>query len=131
MEKLGGIAIGITALALLAGCASAPAEPEATALEAAVAGCKLERLKSVSIGDGGYSLIVNGYGKENTAGLPYEGISCLLDELEVPDSTLAKIDNTRAMDGQQTADWGDITATWSYHPDSGPRFIFELAEPTD
>ncbi|KAB1641711.1 hypothetical protein [Gulosibacter chungangensis] len=47
----------------------------------------------------------------------------LLDELAAPDSVATHILNTVLIDGQETASWGDITASWMYHLDDGYNFV--------
>lgn len=50
----------------------------------------------------------------------------LNEYLDLPDSLLSRMDTTRAIDGTQTATYGDITVTWNYHPDNGLNIIYEL-----
>lgn len=46
-------------------------------------------------------------------------LDCVLERTEMPNHVQRHIDSTRALDGQQTAEWGDVTARWTYHPDDG------------
>lgn len=38
---------------------------------------------------------------------------------------VARFGTTRALDGQQTADWDGFTASWGYHPDTGLDVVVE------
>ncbi|OWU99814.1 hypothetical protein B5D80_28730 [Micromonospora wenchangensis] len=77
------------------------------------------------IGDGGNSLTLDGRGEEDS-GLAYTDIVCILNELGAPDHVLSEMDSTRALDGRQSAQWGEIRASWSYHPDQGLDLILVL-----
>ncbi|WP_432899596.1 hypothetical protein ACQP1S_24395 [Micromonospora matsumotoense] len=77
------------------------------------------------IGDGGNSLTLNGGGKEDS-GLAYTDIVCILNELGTPDHVLSEMDSTRALDGKQSAQWGEVRASWTYHPDQGLDLILVL-----
>jgi hypothetical protein len=50
---------------------------------------------------------------------------CVLQGLEASDSVIARMDNTRALDGRQTGTWGDFEASWGYHPDDGLNLVIE------
>ncbi|WP_405105589.1 hypothetical protein OG559_19070 [Micromonospora sp. NBC_01405] len=77
---------------------------------------------NASVGDGGSSLTINGAGKEGF-GLSYTNIECVLKELNTPDHVISEMSSTRALDGKQTAQWGKIRASWTYHPDQGLDLI--------
>lgn len=53
-----------------------------------------------------------------------EDVSCLLGELNAPDYVAEHINSTRALDGQQTDEWDDVEARWTYHPDDGLKITF-------
>jgi hypothetical protein len=38
------------------------------------------------------------------------------------------MDNTRALDGMQTASWGNYEASWTYHPDEGLDVVVTEAD---
>ena len=79
-----------------------------------------------SIGDSGHTLTLNGAGNIGR-GLDASAHSCVLDSLHLPDSVRAKIGQTHALDGQQTATWDDIEASWTYHPDAGLDVVLTRA----
>ena len=112
--------IALIAAFALTGCA------QQSPLQAAVDGCDV-RKGYARIGDDGRSLSLDNEGEDDISGLSFSDITCVLDALDVPDSVLDKMGNTRALDGMQTASWGDITATWTYHPDDGLDVILEMA----
>jgi hypothetical protein len=81
----------------------------------------------IDLGDNGQSISMSSEG-EDSAGAEYADISCVLAELEVPDSVETRIGTTRALDGRQSADWDRFTASWGYHPDSGLNIVIEIAD---
>jgi hypothetical protein len=52
-----------------------------------------------------------------------EAAMCVLDEIDAPKSVLARLGNTRALDGMRDARWGAYAASWTYHPDDGLNLI--------
>ncbi len=46
-------------------------------------------------------------------------------DLGLPDSLYEKLIRTRAIDGMQSDNYGDIYITWSYHPDNGLEVLYE------
>lgn len=52
-------------------------------------------------------------------------VKCITYWLEGPSSIYERVLTTRAIDGTQTATWGNWTASWNYHPDSGVNFIVQ------
>lgn len=70
-----------------------------------------------TIADGGTSLLLDtGYSDDEVT---MEELACVLIALDTPEYVIDHIESTRALDGQQTDDWGDFSARWTYHPDSG------------
>lgn len=49
-------------------------------------------------------------------------------ELGFPPGTWARVQNTRALDGTQTARGDGIVASWTYHPDSGLNMVIERTD---
>lgn len=76
-----------------------------------------------SLGDSGYSVVLDGQGAKDSGGLDMTDIACILKKLNVPDSVIAQMDSTRALDGMQKASWGRFSASWTYHPDNGMNVI--------
>jgi hypothetical protein len=82
-----------------------------------------------AVGDGGSSLELDMEGEDLGSGvLSYTDVACVLQELDVPDSVVSKMDSTRSIDGRQTEDWDGIEANWTYHPDDGLDVILELRD---
>ena len=46
--------------------------------------------------------------------------------LGLPDSLYDKMTTTRALDGRQSAKYGNVEVSWSYHPDQGMEIVYEL-----
>ena len=72
----------------------------------------------VDLEDDGASLFIDSEG-EDAIGASIDDAVLALMALDVPDSVLNRMENTRALDGTQEATWGDFTAIWTYHPDDG------------
>lgn len=87
--------------------------------EAALDACGMEDGPTSRIGDGGASLNLDHQGEDDTRGIGLIDLNCVLDELEAPDSVVSQMEQTRALDGRQSAEWDGIEASWSYHPDTG------------
>lgn len=75
------------------------------------------------IGDGGYTITMQGEPKNSYVGLPVTDLACILKAVKIPDSVVAEIDSTRALDGTQKDSWDKFQASWTYHPDNGLRII--------
>lgn len=128
---LAGVAVGaiatavtthVVAPALTAGAGSLGP----TAIERATAACDVESDPWITVGDEGRSLSMQSEGAESS-GAAIEDLACVLIELETPDSVISRLDSTRALDGRQEAEWGDLTASWGYHPDNGLDIVIEAA----
>ena len=55
-------------------------------------------------------------------------LSTVFEKLDISSATLAKITNTRAIDGTQTDENDKVKLTWNYHPDNGLSIVFEKKE---
>jgi hypothetical protein len=82
-----------------------------------------------AVGDDGSSLELDMEGEDYGSGeLSFTNIACALEELDIPDSVMSKMDSTRSLDGRVTEDWNGIEANWTYHPDDGLDVILELKD---
>ena len=73
-----------------------------------------------SLTDGGRTLYLDMKGEELGSGrLTWDEVLCYLIALEAPDYVLRHMESTRALDGRQSATWGQFEASWTYHPDDG------------
>ena len=114
-KVIGGV---ILALALLWTVAWVTNRP--TALEEAAGACDHQ----LGLADDGKALRLQLMEEINDnidimAWVQPEDALCLFDELEVPDYVRDHVISTRALDGQQTEEWGELSARWTYHPDDG------------
>lgn len=79
--------------------------------------------------DGGRAVQVDGRGEDDSqseqTGAMLTAI-CLLEELDSPDSLIARMETTRALDGIQNATYDGYLYSWSYHPSSGMNLLIEL-----
>lgn len=69
--------------------------------------------------DGGRSITLDVKGEDDERGEAVTSVACILMHLQAPNHVIAHIDSTRALDGQQTAEWDDLAARWTYHPSAG------------
>ena len=92
---------------------------------AATEACEVEDSQYIVVGDEGTSVSMDSTGEESK-GAPYSDILCVLDELDTPDSVLNRINSTRALDGRQSAEWTNFSASWGYHPNSGANIIIDF-----
>jgi hypothetical protein len=105
--------------------ASAPTSAPASATEAPVSALKNAAKTCVvmppdaTLGDGDKSLSLDSHGKEQFGGLSETDLRCVLDAVKTPDYVRSQMSQTRALDGTQHGSWGNISASWTYHPDSG------------
>jgi hypothetical protein len=77
-----------------------------------------EMLRIEPTNDGSFSVaLYAGLLKE----LDAEFFDCVNGEIMIPDRIIGQMESTRALDGQQEAEWDDKTIQWNYHPDSGLR----------
>ena len=81
----------------------------------------------VTVLDGGAGMSIQGWGDESD-GTDLATVACVLSELGVPESVVVRIDQTRALDGTQTAEWDGIAASWTYHPDVGLSLVMEVEQ---
>ncbi|MGY5319943.1 hypothetical protein ACXA45_12015 [Neomicrococcus lactis] len=79
------------------------------------------------IGDEGNSVFLDSKEKDYASGdLAYEDIFCVMRELDIPDSTIHRMDSTRSLDGRVSDSWKGLTAEWTYHPDSGANVLITI-----
>ena len=97
------------------------------AISSAAEACNVVDTPGIYVGDNGKSISMSSEGNES-AGAEYADIYCVLGELEIPDSVDSRIGSTRALDGRQSADWKEFTASWGYHPDSGLNIVVEISD---
>jgi hypothetical protein len=95
------------------------ARAHSAVLSEAVEACDLTDATGIELGDDDQSLTFDGKGEEDVSGASIEDVACLLAELDVPSSVSSHIDQTTSLDGRQAESWGDVTLSWTYHPDRG------------
>jgi hypothetical protein len=117
-----GLAV-IPTIGNLAGGIASATQP--SPITSATETCGVENNQYIKVGDEGQSLTMDSYGEESE-GAEFEDILCVLNELETPDSVLNRINSTRALDGRQTGDWDNFTASWGYHPDNGLDIVIDF-----
>lgn len=104
---------------------SDPADSEPTASE-------LELVRQTCAAGSSY-VTVSGDGRTltvETAGSYGDGASitelgCVVTGLGAPESVIFQMEQTRALDGMQVAEWGGYSAKWTYHPDNGFALVVE------
>lgn len=84
--------------------------------------------QSGDLADADHTLVIDTEGEEPGSGTDtFDALSCTLGELDTPQSVIARMDQTRALDGMQTAEWAGFAASWTYHPDDGLDLIITEA----
>lgn len=104
------------------GIAGKAAELDQTVLETARAKCA-PGSAYITVGDGGSTLLIDHDGEDDTGGASIDDVASVLFALGMPDSVVAQIDSTRALDGRQSASWDGFEVSWAYHPDTGIDMI--------
>lgn len=72
----------------------------------------------IDLGDDGHTLILDSEGADSP-GADIADVYIVLAALDAPESVVAQMGSTRALDGTRDATWDGMTATWTYHPDDG------------
>ena len=102
--------------------------PTATPVPDALSTCGVEGNSYFDLGDDGKSVTIETVGEKKSYGAEVDDAYCVLRELGASDSMIARIGQTRALDGRQTASWKGFTASWSYHPKNGMNLVIEPAD---
>lgn len=82
-----------------------------TVLEQARTVCK----GAAQIGNDGRALLVHVARDKFAGGDTWDTAACYLKQLKVPADVAFQIENTRPLDGQRSAEWDGIKASWIYH----------------
>ncbi len=130
-------AVRVAAAAEEAARVAAAAEAERLdVLAEAVTGCYLDAQEGVELVDGDRSLLIDTAGQDQiidaliagttATGATLEDLGCVLGQTGAPQAVIAEMNATRALDGRRTGSWDDITASWSYHPDTGMDLVLTV-----
>lgn len=95
-----------------------------TEIERAAEQCGL----SLDVGDNGSSITLDTKGEDDFTGHDWDEVLCVLNGLDVPDRVIARMNQTRALDGTLDASWGEYEAFWNYHPDHGVNLTVFIAD---
>lgn len=117
LGTVGGI-LGINALA-----ERNQAAAQQDAIAEAYAGCGLESVDGAYLADDGQSIDLSGVSLWSRPA--WADMTCVGDNLDMPDSVELRMQQTRALDGTQHAEWGPYSVSWTYHPDDGLGTVFE------
>lgn len=58
----------------------------------------------------------------------YTAITKINEAVELPESVLNKMEQTRSLDGMQTYTGKEVEVSWSYHPNNGLEVIYSLID---
>lgn len=86
---------------------------------------------TLELADGGQTLLVDTNPSDDGTGIAtyFGAYECTLEELDVPQSTISKIERTTAMMGVQEASHDGLDFSWTYHPDNGTELLITVQEP--
>lgn len=102
--------------------------PAPTAIESALRNCVVTANSGTRIGDNGRSVTLDQQGDDQRSGLTFTQLFCVLDGLDVPDSVISEMEQTRALDGRLTASPDGMSLSWTYHPDDGLDVVLALTD---
>ena len=116
----GGFAL-VVVVAMAWGWLARDTSPRQTALEEIVTTCGVP---AAALTDEGRTLTVTLIGDRATSStgtaMTPESLGCILGGTGVSDAVISHISSTRALDGQQSEEWGlRWSARWTFHPDAG------------
>lgn len=94
-------------------------------IDAAAESCDVMDNAWIQVGDEGGSVSMQSAGAESI-GADIADVMCMMSALDMPDSVVSRIQNTRALDGRQAGNWNELSASWGYHPDNGLDMVIEI-----
>lgn len=103
----------------------------ATRIEDAVEPVPTRQLPYFDVGDGGYSLAIDGGAEGFGLGADIATTVVVLDELDTPDVVYSRMERTTSLMGLQEDEFDGLVMRWSYHPDNGLDIIIEDNEGLD
>jgi hypothetical protein len=112
-------AAGLLLILTLAGCAEDAPKDTRPDFQNVVDSCNTVG----KVEDKGATLLLEGAGNESAGGLGFDDFDCVLTELGAPQSVVAAVGQTRALDGRQSSEWDGFEASYTYHPDSGMQMV--------
>jgi len=122
-----GVAGLVVGAAVMAGVTAIGSDSGQSALLSdAVEACAVASTYGIDLADEGRSITFDMKGEDESAGADIADIACLFSELDMPSAVSSHMDQTTSMDGRQTETWGDLTVSWSYHPDRGLDGVLTL-----
>jgi hypothetical protein len=78
------------------------------------------------------NLTIDGRGDNDIVGAKYETVECLVDKAGMTPAIKSRWSNTNSLQGLLKDNWtvlegdAEVSASWSYHPSSGPSVAMEL-----
>lgn len=121
-----GIVIGAVGVLGVLAIQNAVAGLGSNEFQPVLASCGLGDNADTRVGDNGKSLTVNGKGTKDASGISLTDLECLMGGLKTPDGIQSHISQTTSLDGRQTETWGDLSMSWSYHPDRGLDAVYTV-----
>ncbi|MBO3090015.1 hypothetical protein [Cellulomonas dongxiuzhuiae] len=100
----------------------------ATIVPDAVESCGVTGAEGIVVADEGRSLTFDMKGDDDLRGANITDVVCVFTALDMPSAVVSHMDQTTSMDGRQSESWGDLTVSWSYHPDRGLDGVLTVAD---
>jgi hypothetical protein len=126
---LGGLIVGLGGVVAAGIAPASEAASRSTVFVDVLKDCNLKDDANSEIADEGYTLTVESRGEEDSTGLYYDDLTCILDKINTPRAVISHFQQTTSMDGRQTESWDDFTLSWSYHPNRGADFVVTIDRP--
>jgi hypothetical protein len=125
---LGGVVVGALLFSAIAGLTNAASSATTETFLPTLTACGLTDDSDSQIGDDGDSLTLNGKGNDDATGVSIDDFNCIMTGLGTPDSVVSHVGQTTSVDGRQTETWGNLSMSWSYHPDRGADVVFSVVK---
>jgi hypothetical protein len=116
LSRLSLIALAVVLGAPLTACGSEPPKDTRPAFAKVLTDCDT----TGEVEDDGSTLLLDAQAYGETT---FEDLDCVLEGLDAPQSVVAEVESTRALDGRQSSKWDGFAATYTFHPDSGMNMV--------
>lgn len=86
------------------------------------------RDNQMTLTDGDRTLLVDTNPDDTKSGETFGAYTCLITQLNIPQSITSRIERTTAMQGVQEGTTNGLHLSWTYHPDNGAEMTITYEE---